>query len=80
MAEPATLDSNVGEQKPEFSSTHPLALEAIWSNICTHMTTDEWLQVARTCEASRDVQLPQAVLTKDTRVAGVLRSFCDHAA
>ncbi len=82
MSEPATGDSSVGEQTPGISSTHPLALESIWSNISMHLTThssNEWLRVARTCRASRDVQVPQLVLTKDTPVAGVPGRSCGVA-
>ncbi len=77
MAAPATVNSNAGEQKAEISSTHPLGLDAIWSSISMHISTNEWLRMARTCKASWDAQLPQVVLTEDTPVAGVFKSIAD---
>ena len=74
MADLAIVDSSVGEREAEISSTHPLALDAIWSSISMHLTTNEWLRVARTCKASWDAQLPHILLTEHTPVAGVLKS------
>ncbi len=74
MADPAIVERKVGEQKAEITSTHPLALDAIWASISMHLTTNEWLRVARTCKASWGAQLPHVLLTEDTPVAGVLKS------
>lgn len=78
-AEPATVDGSVGEQEPEISSIHPLALDAIWSSISVHLTSNEWLRVVTACKASWNVHLPQIVVTEETSIAGVHRNCCGGA-
>lgn len=59
-------------------SVHPLAIEAIWTEVSRHMLTEDWLQVAGTCKAAWTVQLPTINLKEDLPMAG-LSPYLGHS-
>ncbi len=50
---------SVGEQEPEIQTVHPLATEAIWSEIMMHLNEYDQARVAGTCTASWDAKRTQ---------------------
>ena len=74
MADPTRAAEEQDSSVPVNPPTQPLDIEAVWSEINTYMTTDEWACVAGTCKASWDLQLQRIVLTPDTPLSGVLRN------
>lgn len=61
---------------PITDPTCPLNTAAIWSEISSYMTTNEWATIAGTCRASWYAKLPRVALDPGTPLAGVLKKRC----